>query len=94
VTRCGLRTRLAVCVWMLASAPRCAGSVQANREASRGSPRVAWPGVSYLCCTIACRRLSQVYRDWGRRIFENINKYARVESGFASIRDVQVSGTK
>ena len=31
-----------------------------------------------------------IYREWGKRIFENIDKHARVDGGFASIRNVDV----
>ncbi len=34
-----------------------------------------------------------IYRQWGKRIFDSINKYARVEGGFASVRNVEVSRT-
>ncbi len=33
-----------------------------------------------------------LYRQWGKRIFDNINKYARVDGGFASLRSVDVNG--
>ena len=33
------------------------------------------------------------YRQWGKRIFDNINAHARVDGGFASIRNVEVSRT-
>jgi len=33
----------------------------------------------------------QQYRDWGWQAFEAINKYAKVESGYTGILDVEVS---